>query len=112
MTERASRAGTAVSDVLQTTMNCEEVPALPDQGAQLVAVRSPQEQRNHPRPGAVTIPLPVIQEALKQLDKTTTVLLYCASGQRTGTARRVLEARGLVHAHNPGSHSFLQDCYQ
>ena len=108
MTERASRAGTALSDMLQTTMNCEEVPALPDQGAQFVAVRSPQEQRKHPCPVA----LPVIQEVLKQLDKTTTVLLYCASGQRSGKARRVLEACGLVRVHNPGSHSFLQDCYQ
>jgi rhodanese-related sulfurtransferase len=112
MTERASRAGTALSDMLHTTMNYEEVPALPDQGAQLVDVRSPQEHRKHPCPGAVTIPLPVIQEALKQLDKTTTVLLYCASGHRNGTARRVPEACGLVRVHNPGSHSFLQDCYQ
>ena len=98
--------------MLQTAMTCEEVRALLDQGAQLVDVRSPQEHRQHPCPGAVNIPLPVIQEALKQLDKATTVLLYCASGHRSGTAKRVLEACGFVRVHNLGSHSFLQDCYQ
>ena len=98
--------------MLQTAMTCEEVQALLDQGAQLVDVRSPQEHRQHPCPGAVNIPLPVIQEALKQLDKATTVLLYCASGHRSGTAKRVLEACGFVRVHNLGSHSFLQDCYQ
>ena len=98
--------------MLQTAMTCEEVQALLDQGAQLVDVRSPQEHRQHPCPGAVNIPLPVIQEALKQLDKATTVLLYCTSGHRSGTAKRVLEACGFVRVHNLGSHSFLQDCYQ
>lgn len=112
MTESASRAGTAGSDMLQTTMNCEEVRTLLDQGAQPVDVRSPQEQRKHPCPGTVNIPLAVIQEALKQLDKATTVLLDCASGHRVGRAKRVLEASGFVRVHNPGSHSLLQDCYQ
>jgi rhodanese-related sulfurtransferase len=98
--------------MFQTGMNREELQALLDQGAQLVDVRSPQEHRQHPCPGAVNIPLPVIQQALKQLDKTTTVLLYCASGHRSGTAKRVLEACGFTRVHNIGSYSFLQDCYQ
>jgi rhodanese-related sulfurtransferase len=98
--------------MLQPAMTCEEIQALLAQGAQLVDVRSPQEHRQYPCPGAVNIPLPYIQEALKQLDRSTIVLLYCASGYRSGTAKRVLESCGFVRVHNLGSHTFLKDCYQ
>jgi len=95
-----------------TTISCETVRQLMIQGAQLVDVRSPQEHQQHPLPGAVNIPLPVIQQALKQLDKSTPVLLYCASGQRSGTAKRVLEACGFARVHNIGSHNFIKACTQ
>jgi len=93
-------------------ISCETVRELMELGAQLVDVRSPQEYRQQPLPGAVNIPLPVIQQALRQLDKTSPVLLYCASGQRSGTAKRVLEACGFARVHNIGSHQFLQACKQ
>ena len=92
------------------TLICSEARTLMEAGAQLVDVRSPQEHRHHALPGSVNIPLPVIQRALKQLDKETPVLLYCTSGQRSGTARRVLEACGFTTVHNIGSHAFLNNC--
>lgn len=98
--------------MLPATLTHKEVQKLLDEGAQLVDVRSPREHRQHPCPGAVNIPLPTIQHALKQLDKTTTVLLYCSSGHRSSTAKRVLEACGFLRVHNLGSHSFLQDRHQ
>jgi len=85
------------------TLTDSEARTLMEQGAQLVDVRTPQEYQQHALPGSVNIPLPVIQQALKQLDKETPVLLYCASGQRSGTAKRVLEACGFSTVHNLGS---------
>ena len=91
------------------TLMSSEARNLIEAGAQLVDVRSPQAHRQNALPGSINIPLPVIQRALKQLDRETPVLLYCASGQRSGTARRVLEACGFTTVHNIGSHSLLKN---
>ena len=94
------------------TLTCEEAQALIEQGAQLVDVRTPDEYRRNALPGSVNIPLTVIQHALKQLDKETPVLLYCVSGQRSGTAKRLLEACGFLRVHNLGSYLFYNNCEQ
>ncbi|MCG6898608.1 MAG: rhodanese-like domain-containing protein [Gammaproteobacteria bacterium] len=91
------------------TLLYNEVKTLMDAGAQLVDVRSPQEHRHHALPGSVNIPLPVIQRALKQLDRETPVLLYCATGQRSGTAKRVLEACGFSRVHIIGPRTFQKN---
>jgi phage shock protein E len=80
---------------------------LVEQGAQLVDVRNPHEYRHNPLPGSVNIPLSVIQQGLKQLNKETPVLLYCSSGQRSGIAKRLLEAYGFSLVHNLGSYTRL-----
>jgi phage shock protein E len=85
------------------TISGNEARALLEQGAQLVDVRLPHEYRNSALPGSINIPLPVIQQALKQLDKNTPVLVYCNNGQRSGAARRLLEACGFTLVHNLGS---------
>lgn len=95
--------------MFQPTLTYEEAQRLVARGAQLVDVRTPQEYRHNALPGSVNIPLPVIQQALKQLDKNTPVLLYCASGQRSGTAKRLLEACGFSLVHNFGSHTRFKD---
>ena len=96
--------------MLQTTLTYSEAKALIEQGAQLVDVRTPQEYKQHALPGSVNIPLPVIQQALKQLDRETPVLLYCGSGQRSGTAKNVLEACGFSRVHYIDSHTFINEC--
>jgi phage shock protein E len=92
-----------------SALTYDEANILIEQGAQLVDVRSPREYQQHALPGSVNIPLPVIQQALKQLDKNTPVLLYCSSGHRSGTAKQVLEACGFTCVCNLGSHTFLDD---
>ncbi len=87
----------------QPTITVADARELIEQGAQLVDVRNPQEYRHSPVPGSVNIPLPVIQQALKQLDKEAPVLLYCSSGQRSGVAKGLLEAYGFSRVHNLGS---------
>jgi phage shock protein E len=91
--------------MFQPTLSPMEARTLMAQGAQLVDVRSPRSYRHIALPGSVNIPLPVIQQALKQLDKQTPVLLYCNSGQRSGVAKRLLEACGFTRVHNLGSYS-------
>lgn len=92
------------------TLTCEQAHTLIEQGAQLVDVRMPDEYQRNALRGSVNIPLPAIQQALKQLDKNTPVLLYCVSGQRSGTAKRVLEACGFSEVHNLGSYTFFNNC--
>ena len=94
------------------TLTHAEAQALIEQGAQLVDVRTADEYQHNALPGSVNIPLPVIQRALKQLDKETPVLLCCASGQRSGTAKRILEACGFLQVHNLGTYFFANNCSQ
>jgi len=89
----------------QATISSDDARTLVDQGAQLVDVRQPHEYERSALPGSVNIPLPVIQQALRLLDKETPVLLYCSSGQRSGTAMRLLKVCGFNKVHNLGSYS-------
>jgi len=73
----------------------------------LVDVRSQQQFERLHIPGSVNIPLPLIQQALKRLDRQTPVLLYCNSGQRSGMAKQLLEACGFMVVHNLGSYTCL-----
>jgi phage shock protein E len=86
------------------TVTYEEAKVLVEQGAQLVDVRTAYEYQSNALPRSVNIPLAVIQHALKQLHKETPVLLYCTSGQRSGTAKHLLEACGFSMVHNLGSY--------
>ena len=89
----------------QATISQQEACILIKQGAQLVDVRQPHEYARGALPGSVNIPLPDIQRALKQLDKDTPVLLYCSSGQLSGTARCLLKSCWFHQVHNLGSRS-------
>ena len=96
----------------QATISQHDARILIEQGAQLVDVRQPHEFARSALPGSVNIPLSAIQQAIKQLDKDTPVLLYCSSGQLSGTARQLLKACGFHQVHNLGSHSNFTACRQ
>jgi phage shock protein E len=89
------------------TINSTAARALLRQGAQLVDVRDRQAYLRVSLPCSVNIPQSSIQLALKQLDKKTPVLVCCNSGQRSGRAKRLLEAYGFVRVHNLGSYTTL-----
>jgi len=98
--------------MFQPTIKPDEARSLIAQGAQLVDVRSTREYRRRALPGSVNIPLSLIQQGLKQLDKKAPVLLYCSSGQRSGVAKRLLEACGFTRVHKLGSYIEFIDCDQ
>jgi phage shock protein E len=91
-------------------LTCEDARTLVAQGAQLVDVREPLEYRQSALPGAINIPLSMIQQATRRLNQSEPVLLYCATGRRSGIAKLLLEAHGFSRVHNIVSQEFYNRC--
>ena len=79
------------------------VPTLMNQGAQIVDVRSEAEFAYGHKEGSINIPLGVLKNRMKELDNTKPVILCCASGSRSGLAKRTLMANGFKDVHNVGT---------
>mgnify|MGYP000942063212 CR=1 FL=1 len=60
----------------------------------LVDVRETEEVAEGKIPGAVNIPLGLIQFKLNELDKNKEYILVCRSGGRSGMATQFLEGQG------------------
>jgi phage shock protein E len=71
-------------------------------GAKVVDVRSPEEFRDGAYTGAVNIPLSDLGRRLAEIPKDKPVVLYCASGARSGMAARVLKQAGYADVVNAG----------
>lgn len=71
-------------------------------GAKIVDVRSPEEFQGGAYPGAVNIPLQLLGARMHEIPKDRPVVLYCASGARSGMAARVLKQAGYVDVLNAG----------
>lgn len=71
-------------------------------GASIVDVRTPEEFRDGGYPGAVNIPLQVLAARLAEIPRDRPVVLYCASGGRSGLAARQLKAAGYADVTNAG----------
>jgi phage shock protein E len=71
-------------------------------GAQVVDVRSPEEFRDGFYPGAVNIPVNDLPRRMGELKKDRPVVLYCASGARSGMAARMLKQAGYAEVLNAG----------
>ncbi|HXW81063.1 MAG TPA: rhodanese-like domain-containing protein, partial [Acidimicrobiales bacterium] len=65
-------------------------------GLQVVDIRSAGEAAFGTLPGAQSIPLPALTDALSELDRRAPVVVYCASGYRSQVAASVLEAAGFL----------------
>jgi phage shock protein E len=72
-------------------------------GARIVDVRSPAEFRDGSYPGAVNIPLPTLPVRMAELEpKDKPIVLFCASGARSGQAMRFLKQAGFADVINAG----------
>jgi len=72
-------------------------------GARLVDVRTPGEFSGGHLPGAVNVPLDQLEGRIGELKKESTpVVVYCASGMRSGQARRMLLRLGIAAVHDLG----------
>jgi phage shock protein E len=79
------------------------LPALKQQGALLVDVRSPSEFAAASAPGTVNIPLNELGSRLAEIPKTAPVVVGCASGTRSGMAKMQLKKNGYAQVYNIGT---------
>jgi|YNPBryulayer2012_1023412.scaffolds.fasta_scaffold42768_1 rhodanese-related sulfurtransferase len=68
----------------------------------LVDVRTQEEYRSGHIPGALNIPVDTIGAKPPTPQKDALIILYCRSGNRSGTAKRVLEQAGYTRVVNFG----------
>jgi phage shock protein E len=71
-------------------------------GAKVVDVRSPEEFRGGAYPGAVNIPVQALASRMGEIPKDRPVVLYCASGGRSGVAAQLLARAGYADVTNAG----------
>ncbi len=78
------------------------VPSLLEQGGQIVDVRTVDEFVVANKKGSTNIPLEILDSRIKELNKKKPIILCCASGSRSGLAKRLLKAKGFENVHNAG----------
>lgn len=83
------------------------VPSLLEQDAQIVDVRTKDEFSMANKEGSINIPLESLKSRMKELDNTKPIIVCCASGSRSGLAKRLLMAKGFENVHNAGTWSSL-----
>ncbi len=72
-------------------------------GAKIVDVRSIAEFKDGAYPGAINIPLHLLPVKMNDLGpKETPIVLYCASGARSGQGMRFLKQNGFTDVVNAG----------
>ncbi len=83
----------------------EEAKRLVGEGAELVDVRTVEEYAQGHIDGAINIPLHELGQRLGELEKDKPIVLYCRSGNRSGSAMKQLQAAGFEEVHNLGAMS-------
>jgi phage shock protein E len=74
----------------------EDLAALVKAGAQIIDVRSRGEFISGHVKGSVNIPLQNLEDQLNKIAKEKPVIVCCASGVRSGSAKAVLRAKGYT----------------
>ena len=82
-----------------------DLPALMADGALLIDVRTPGEFSGGHIKGAINIPVTAITTGIEQKvkDKSKTLIVYCHSGSRSGSAKKALVRAGYTQVVNGGS---------
>lgn len=66
-----------------------------DAGAQVVDVRTAGEFQMGHVPGAINVPVDVLESQAASWDKNATYVIYCATGERSQTAMEIMQALGF-----------------
>jgi phage shock protein E len=73
-------------------------------GTTIIDVRSPMEFASENLPGAINIPVDIIQARVYDIkEMPAPYLLYCRSGARSGMAASILKQAGVEEVYNGGS---------
>lgn len=85
-----------------------DLKELVKKGAVIIDVRTPGEFAGGHIKGSKNIPLQSLPNKINKISKTKPVILCCASGARSGSAKRMLKAQGFTDVHNGGGWHQLQ----
>lgn len=83
-------------------------------GALVIDVRNPSEWQQGHLPEAKLVPLPELGTQLAQLEswcggeKEREIIVYCASGMRSGRAQKILQGAGFTRVYNGGGYANLR----
>jgi phage shock protein E len=88
---------------LKKTSGRPDLPALINEGATVIDVRSPEEFRAGHFGGAVNIPLQELSARIGKYEKNEVIILCCASGMRSARAASALKAGGYNRVYDAGS---------
>jgi phage shock protein E len=84
--------------------------ALVKQGAVVLDVRSKGEYAGGHIRGSVNIPVDQLNNNTSRFsDKSKVIITCCASGNRSGMAKRILASKGYINVHNGGGWMSLQN---
>ncbi len=100
-----SGAGTVASDEPGQPLSSQQLEAIITAGEEntyLVDVRTPEEYRKGAIPTAINIPYDSIADNLPTTDRSARIILYCASGRRSGIAAQTLRDLGFSDVYNFG----------
>ena len=87
---------------LASCASASEITSVPP-GTLVMDVRTPEEFREWHFPGAVNLPVQSLEENLDQVgDKDRAIIVYCRSGNRSGTAKKILLSNGFQNVKNGG----------
>ncbi|WP_409252652.1 rhodanese-like domain-containing protein [Bacillus sp. SCS-153A] len=78
-------------------LTAKEVETLLEEGKSLnlIDVREVEEVETGKIPGAVNIPLGLVEFRMNELDKSKEYIMVCRSGGRSGQASQFLESQGF-----------------
>lgn len=88
--------------------NSEKLSEAVQNGAVLVDVRSQGEFSSGNVKGSVNIPLDRLSGQIGKLDKNKIIVVFCASGMRSASAKSILERNGFTNVINGGSWKNVQ----
>ena len=78
-----------------------------DEGARIVDVRTPTEYSGGHIPESINIPLSLLSRKIRRIGKNEQIILCCASGMRSGSAKATLLSLGYRNVHDGGSWNSL-----
>lgn len=101
--ERRVKAVEQLRQMIRQTKEFAAIQADVKNGAQLIDVRTAEEFNTGHFDGAINLPLDKIQSGeYPNVDKNTTIYLYCRSGNRSAQAKQLLEKAGFINVKDLG----------
>jgi rhodanese-related sulfurtransferase len=86
------------------------IQSIKEKKGSLLDVRSPMEFEENHIPGAINIPLDIIESNIKLISEMQKpILVYCLSGGRSSIATGILQQNGIQDIFNGGGIFTLKD---